>query len=121
MASLPGDSTMADTPTGRTGSTLFPGPTSSCTTRVLRLAREGGTGGSSDRIATPRPGGSRRPAVAQDGRELAASTPAAASQNQTGPHRRLLRRRFHRTPVGCDGLSGLPRELEEEFLRMERR
>ena len=63
------------------------------------------------------PGG---PAGFSDGCELAGRSRPAAREGEAGRNRRLLRRRLDHAPVGRARLSGTARQLETEFLRLER-
>ena len=87
--------------------------------RSGRRAREDDPGRHGDDLAAAGADGSGGPAGAANGQEFADRARAASGQSQTGPHRRLFRRRFHHAAVGRDGLSGVAGELEEELLRME--
>ena len=70
--------------------------------RPLDLVRAGGFPGASHR------------------RQLAPRARAAAREADAGTDRRLLRRRLDHAALGRDRLSGLPRPLEDDVLRLER-
>ena len=76
------------------------------------------TGGDGVRWTWSGPGGSPG---APHRRQLAPRPRAAAREADAGADRRLLRRRLDRAALGRDRLSGLPRPLEDDVLRLERR
>ena len=70
---------------------------------------------------TPRPAGACGPSRATARSQLTAGARTAAAEGEAGPHRRVLRRRLDRTPLGRDRLPGPAGPLEEDVLRLERR
>ena len=86
----------AATRTDRTGSTSFPGPTSSSNMRATA-----GVAAGPANVARPRTDANSQTAHAQLLRKA-----------KQGQHRRLLRRRLDHAPMGRARLSGAARELE---------